>query len=248
MADPAIFLTGTGTGAGKTVLGCALAAVWAGGGRAPRVFKPAESGCERRGGTGSGSALHPADAFALQSAAGDMRPLEEICPYRYALPMAPAHAAEEEGDPPDLHRIAADIIGLLGEPGPLLVEGAGGLLVPLGPGARMIDIPVRCGLALLIAAPLGLGALNDTQLTVRAARAEGLSVAGIVLCDLTGEKSPAARRNPPAIEELTDAPLLGVFPHLPGIGLELEEGAAPGSAAAGRLLEAAGGIDFAALG
>jgi dethiobiotin synthetase len=243
MNDPAIFLTGTGTGVGKTVVGCALASLWAAAGRGPRVLKPAESGCAAREG-----GLHPRDAWALKVAAGDGRPLDEICPYRYGNPMAPAHAAEEEGGPPDIERIAETITALRSRPGPLLVEGAGGLLVPLGPGSRMIDIAARCGLALLIVAPLGLGALNDTQLTVRAARAEGLSVAGIVLNDRTGEDSPAARRNPAAIGELCDARLLGVFPYLSGIDAELERGAAPESQAAARLREAARGIDFAAIG
>jgi dethiobiotin synthetase len=207
------------------------------------VFKPAESGCpEGEGG------LHPRDAWALKMAAGDGRPLGAICPYRYALPMAPAHAAEEEGGPPEMERLEGTISALRARPGPILVEGAGGLLVPLGPGVRMTDLAKRCGLAILIVAPLGLGALNDTQLTVRAARAEGLSVAGIVLNDLSGEDSPAARRNPSAIEELCDARLLGVFPYLPGIGSALTEGVLPGSPAGARLREAARGVDFTGLG
>ncbi len=249
MADPAIFLTGTGTGVGKTVVGCALAALWAAQGRGPRVLKPAETGCARRG-----AGLHPADAWALREAAGDARPLEEICPHRYAPPMAPAHAAEEEGSaPPDPEAVARAVAALRQAPGPLLVEGAGGLLVPLAPGVQMIDLARRCSLALLVVAPLGLGALNAAQLTVRAARAEGLPVAGIVLNDLEGEETPAARRNPSAIEELCDAPLLGVFPHLPGIGDAIGggthpgSGARPGSAAADRLRRAAAALDLAAL-
>ncbi|MBI3128082.1 MAG: dethiobiotin synthase [Candidatus Tectomicrobia bacterium] len=243
MPDPAIFLTGTGTGVGKSVVGCALAAAWAARGLGPRVFKPAESGCERRGG-----ALHPEDAWTLRQAAGDPRPIEEVCPYRYALPLAPAHAAEEEGNPPDAGRLLGMIAALRRAPGPLLVEGAGGLLVPLAPGLQMIDLARGAGLGLLIVAPVGLGTLNHTQLTVRAARAEGIPVAGIVLNDLTGEDTPAARRNPGAIEELCGAPLLGVFPHLPGIGAELRRGAGPGTPAAARLAEAAERLDLAALG
>ena len=68
-----------------------------------------------------------------------------------------------------------------------------------------------------------------------------------ILNDLTGERSPAARRNPSAIEELCDAPLLGVFPYLPGVSAALAEGAPPGSAAAARLRRAAGALDLAAL-
>ncbi len=243
MADPAIFVTGTGTGVGKTVIGCALAARWAAAGRGPRVFKPAESGCER-----GDEGYHPADAWALRTAAGDDRPLTEICPYRFGLPMAPAHAAEIEGGAPRLEMIVDAIFGLRARPGPLLVEGAGGLLVPLAPDALMSDIVARCDMALLVVAPLGLGTLNHTQLTVRAARAEKISVAGIVLNDLTGESTRAIRRNPSAIEELCDAPLLGVFPYLEGIGAALREGAAPGSEAAARLLGAARAVDFSALG
>ncbi|MBT3351974.1 MAG: dethiobiotin synthase [Nitrospinaceae bacterium] len=243
MADPAIFLTGTGTGVGKTVVGCALVSLWASIGRMPRVLKPAESGCEKIDGS-----LYPLDAVALKQAAGDERPIDEICPYRYALPMAPAHAAEEEGSTPDIAQIEEIVSGLKKQPGPLLVEGAGGLLVPLARGVLMSDLARRCDLKLLIVAPLGLGTLNDTQLTVRAARAEGLSIAGVVLNDLTGEDSPAARRNPCAIEELTGVRLLGVFPRLPEIESEIREGVGVGSRAAKRLREAVGKIDFSSLG
>ncbi len=243
MGDPAIFLTGTGTGVGKTVVGCALVSLWASSGRKARVFKPVESGCGQIDGS-----LYPVDAVALKQAGGDERPIDEICPYRYALPMAPAHAAEEEGNPPDIDHIEEIVSELKKQPGPLLVEGAGGLLVPLARGVLMSDLVKRCDLTLLIVAPLGLGTLNDTQLTVRAARAEGLSVAGVVLNNLTGDDSPAARRNPSAIEELSDTRLLGVFPHLPEIETEIREGVCAGSRAAERLREAAGWIDFSSLG
>lgn len=239
MPDPAIFLTGTGTGVGKTVVGCALAAHWAAAGRRPRVLKPAETGCARKGGE-----LFPADAWALKEISGDPRPMTEICPYRYAAPMAPAHAAETEGAPPDLDAIEEAIAALRSSPGPLLVEGAGGLLVPLAPGAQMIDLAVRCRLTLLIVAPLGLGTLNDTQLTLRAARAEGLPVAGIILSDLDGEETPAARRNPAAIEALCDAPLLGVFPHLPGVRDLLYGSQEELETAREKLLRATEGIRF----
>ena len=242
LSSPALFLTGTGTGVGKTVVGCALLAAWAARGLKPRVLKPAESGCGRKEGK-----LHPADAWALREAAGDPRPLDEVCPYRYALPLAPAHAAEQEGRPPDADRLLQMIAALRETHAPLLVEGAGGLLVPLAPGVQMIDLARRAGLRLVIVAPLGLGTLNHTQLTVRAAGAEGIPVAGIVLNDFTGEDTPAARRNPAAIQELCGAPLLGVFPHLPGIGEEIRRGARPGTPAAARLVEAAGRLDLGKL-
>lgn len=243
MAEPAIFITGTGTGVGKTIVGCALAARWAADGRRPRVLKPVESGCER-----IHEKYHPSDAHALKTVSGDRRSLTDVCPYRFGLPMAPAHAAEIEGRMPEPERIVDGILSLRSRPGPLLVEGAGGLLVPLAPGVLMSDIVTRSSLNLLVIAPLGLGTLNDTQLTVRAAQAENISVAGIVLNDLTGEDTQASRRNPSAIQELCDVPLLGVFPYLEGIDEILRGDASPGSELAVRLLEAGSHVDFSALG
>ncbi len=244
MPDPAVFVTGTGTGVGKTVAGCVIAARWAARGRTPRVMKPAESGCAAEAGR-----LIPRDALALRSASGDARPLEEICPCRYRAPLAPAHAAEREGAPPDIARLAASIATLRKEDGPLLVEGAGGLLAPLAPGVFMLDLAKRSGLPLLIVAPLGLGAINHTLLTAREARRGGLEIAGVILSDVDGEATPAAARNPAAIEELCgeDAPLLGVIPHLAGADETLPR-AAPGSAAAGRLLALARNLRLDALG
>lgn len=244
MPDIAIFLTGTGTGAGKTVAGCVIAAHWAKQGRNPRVMKPAESGCALEDGR-----LVPRDALALKAAAGDPRPLEEICPYRYEIPLTPAHAAEREGAPPDVKRIVGSIEALKKERGPVLVEGAGGLLAPLAPGVLMSDLARRANLPLLIVAPLGLGTINHTLLSVREAVRQGLRVLGVILSDMTGEATPAAERNPAAIAELcgANAPLLGVIPHLAGAN-EIIARAAPGSEAAGEILRLGQGLKLDALG
>ena len=244
MSEPAFFLTGTGTGVGKTVAGCVIAARWAASGKRPRVMKPAESGCAPEAGR-----LVPRDALALRTASSDARPLAEICPYRYRAPLAPAHAAEREGAPPDVDRLAASITALKKEGGPLLVEGAGGLLAPLAAGVFMGDLARLAGLPLLIVAPLGLGAVNHTLLTAREAKREGLEIAGVLLCDVDGEATPAAARNPAAIRELCgeDAPLLGVIPHLAGVD-DLLPRTAPGSEAAERLLSLARGLRLDAPG
>lgn len=235
MSDIAIFLTGTGTGVGKTVAGCVIAAHWAAQGLDPRVVKPAESACVLKDGR-----LVPRDALALKTAAGDPRPIDEICPYRYEVPLTPAHAAEREGEPPDVGGIVAQVEALKEEGKPLLVEGAGGLLAPLAEGVLMIDLARRANLALVIVAPLGLGAINHTLLSVREARRQGLRLLGVILSDTTGEATPATERNPAAVAELcgADAPLLGVIPYLAGVD-ETMAGAAPGTEAAGRLLRLA---------
>ena len=129
-----LFVTGTDTGCGKTTVACAIARAAREAGLRVRVLKPVETGCV--GGV-------PADATALGEAAGDERPLEELCPYRLALPAAPEIAARQERveiDPDALQRAfasAADGADLV------LVEGAGGLRVPIraGPGAH--DNPAR---------------------------------------------------------------------------------------------------------
>ena len=244
MSDIAIFLTGTGTGVGKTVAGCVIAARWAAEGRSPRVMKPAESGCSREGGR-----LVPADALALKTAAGDPRPLEEICPYRYEIPLTPAHAAEREGAPPDLESIAGSIEALKKERGPLLVEGAGGLLAPLAEGVLMSDLARLGDLPLLLVASLGLGTINHTLLSVREAKRQGLAILGVILSDTTGEAAPAAERNPAAIAELcgADAPLLGVIPYVEGVD-EIIARAAPGTGDAGRLLRLGQDLNLDALG
>ncbi len=244
MSDIAIFLTGTGTGVGKTVAGCVVAARWAAEGNSPRVMKPAESACALVDGR-----LVPRDALALKTAAGDPRPLDEICPYRYEVPLTPAHAAEREGAAPDLERIVAQVEALKEEGNPLLVEGAGGLLAPLAGGVLMSDLALAASLPLVLVAPLGLGTINHTLLSVREAKRQGLRVLGVILSDTTGEATPAAERNPSAVAELcgADAPLLGVIPYLAGVD-EIMARAAPGSGAAGELLRLAEGLKLDALG
>ena len=244
MSDIAIFLTGTGTGVGKTVAGCVIAARWAAEERSPKVMKPAESGCAREGGR-----LVPTDALALKTAAGDPRPLDEICPYRYEIPLTPAHAAEREGTPPDLESIAGSIEALKKEGGPLLVEGAGGLLAPFAEGVLMSDLALAANLPLVLVAPLGLGTINHTLLSVREAKRQGLEILGVILSDTTGVATPAAERNPAAVAELcgADAPLLGVIPHLAEVD-EIIARAAPGTEAAGRLLRLAEGLRLDVLG
>ena len=244
MSDIAIFLTGTGTGVGKTVAGCVIAAHWAAQGLDPRVMKPAESDCALVDGS-----LVPRDALALKTAAGDPRPLDEICPYRYEVPLTPAHAAEREGEPPDLERIVAQVEALKEEGNPLLVEGAGGLLAPLTEDALMSDLALAANLPLVLVAPLELGTINHTLLSVREAKRQGLTILGVILSDTTGEATPAAERNPAAVAELcgADAPLLGVIPYLEGVDGIIAR-ATPGTGDAGRLLRLGQDLNLDALG
>jgi len=117
----ALLVTGTDTGVGKTFVACALATALRQRGRRVAVMKPVETGVEGE----------PADALALRAAAADPAPLGDICPYRLRAPLAPAVAARLEGVTIDVARLVALVARRRQDADVLLVEGAGGLLVPL---------------------------------------------------------------------------------------------------------------------
>jgi dethiobiotin synthetase len=195
----AIFVSGTDTGCGKTRVGCALARGLRAAGRRVRVLKPVETGCAERGG-----ALVPSDALALAAAAGDDSPLEQLCPYRLRLAAAPEVAARAEGVELDRQRISAALARARAGADCVLVEGAGGLLVPLGPDLDMAGLARRLGLPLLIVARARLGTLNHTLLTLEAAAARGLRVLGVAISHTDPELPDAERRNLDALHALLE--------------------------------------------
>jgi dethiobiotin synthetase len=201
----ALFVTGTDTGVGKTFVACALAAALRARGRRVAVMKPIETGVDGE----------PEDALRLRAAAGDAAPLDEICPYRLRAPVAPALAARLEGVAIDVERIAALIARRAAEADVLLVEGAGGLLVPVAGGTTWAEVAARCRLPLLIVAANRLGTINHCALTARAAVAAGLSVRGFVLSQPGPAADLSAATNAAAVSELTGLPILGVLGHLP---------------------------------
>jgi dethiobiotin synthetase len=172
-----LFVTGTGTGVGKTVLSAALLAAIAAAGEQVSTHKPVVTGMDDPPGE------WPPDHELLARVAG-MTP-EEVAPLRYGPAVSPHLAAELAGEHVDPGRIvatagealrSADARGAV-----LIVEGVGGLLVPLTEGFSVRDLAARLGLPLVIAAPPGLGTINHTLLTLEAARAAGLEVRAVVL-------------------------------------------------------------------
>lgn len=166
-------VTGTDTGVGKTLVTCALlAALRARGLRVPGM-KPVETGIvERHAGT---------DAARLRRAAGDVDDPADVCPVTYAEPLAPLVAARRAGRPVDLAALDAAHARLARLADGVVVEGAGGLLVPFADGVDLADLALRwqCGLVLVAADRLGV--LNHTLLTVREAARRGLRVHAVVL-------------------------------------------------------------------
>ncbi len=202
-----IFLTGTDTGCGKTRVGVALAGAARAQGLRVRVLKPVETGCEERNG-----ALVPADAIRLAEAAEDRRELDLICPYRLRVPAAPDVAARKQGVEIDPARIEKLYREAAAQADLVLIEGAGGLLVPLGPGLDMAGLARRSGWPLLLVARARLGTLNHTLLSLEAARTRGLRVLGVVVSQTTPELPDAERANLEGLLARLPVPFLGELP------------------------------------
>lgn len=212
MAVRGVFVTGTDTGVGKTAVAGALAAALAARGVPVGVMKPVETGLApsaRDAGRGDG-------AF-LRACAGVADPPSLVTPLCYEAPLAPAVASRLEGR---ANNPAADLASLdaahreLAARHPfLVVEGAGGLAVPLAGAFTMADLARRLGLPLLVVARPGLGTINHTVLTVAYARQKGVPVVGVVLNGLrAGAAGRAELTNPAAIEEQAAVPVLAVLP------------------------------------
>lgn len=169
---PGVFVTGTGTEVGKTVVAAVIARTLAAAGRAVAVYKPAVTGLGEEG---------EPDQALLRRAAGSAQSDAEIAPYRYDPPASPHLAAALAGEriDPEVLRQAARAAGEGAEA--LVCEGVGGLLVPLSDDYLVRDLAVDLGLPLVIAASPGLGTINHTLLTVESARAAGLEVRAVVL-------------------------------------------------------------------
>ena len=204
-----LFVTGTDTGCGKTAVACALARAARAAGLRVRVLKPVETGCE----TGPDGELVPADALALARAAGDDAPLERICPYPLKLPVAPELAADAEGVTIEVARLEKAYAAASSDADWVIVEGAGGLRVPLAPGLEMGDLALRLDLPLLVVCRARLGTLNHTLLTLEAAERRGLRIAGVVVSHTEPDLSAADRANLAHLLDRLPAPCLGELAH-----------------------------------
>jgi dethiobiotin synthetase len=187
------FVTATDTGVGKTFVTAALAAALRARGHDIAVFKPVQSGA------------------TADDPSGDAALLGADCVYAFAAPLAPLVAARAEGRTIELEPILARAGELAREHELLLVEGAGGLLVPLADDLDVADLAVALGLPLVVVARAGLGTVNHTLLTIEAARARGLEIAGIVL---NGKSDESTADNAALIEAGSGVRVLAQIPRL----------------------------------
>jgi dethiobiotin synthetase len=190
-----LFVTGTGTEVGKTVVAATLARTAAAAGRDVRVFKPAVTGLDEAG---------EADHELLRRAADSPQTDAEIAPYRYGPPMSPHLAADLAAETVDPERLRAAAERAAGDGDFLVCEGVGGLLVPLCASPRYLvrDLAVDLQLPLVVAASPGLGTINHTLLTLEAARGAGLAIAAVVLTPWPRRPGPVEESNRETIASL----------------------------------------------
>ena len=203
----AIFIGGTDTGVGKTFFTCGLARLLKSCGYRVGVMKPAETGCDMRDG-----ALYPEDAWRLREASGCADTIEKICPYRLPEPLAPSIAAERAGVKIDIGHLLTVLAEIKAAHDITLIEGAGGLMVPLLPSYTFADFARVAKLPVIVVAANKLGAINHLLLTLEHASCKGLTLLGYVLTRLSNEDSLAADTNREVLAGLTGVACLGELP------------------------------------
>ncbi|AJY77619.1 dethiobiotin synthase [Paenibacillus beijingensis] len=204
-----IFVTGTDTGVGKTVVTAALAAALRAEGLQAGVWKPVQSGAP----LGRGET----DAERLLQAAGIGERPEAVAPFTFAAPLTPMLAARQEGVTLTLDAIVAAGAPLADRYEALLVEGAGGVAVPLTEEALVADLIAQLALPTLIVARSGLGTINHTLLTAALLRSRGVPVAGVILNDsgpTDPQEDPSVATNAELIERYGGLKVLGRFPRV----------------------------------
>jgi dethiobiotin synthetase len=213
-----LFITGTGTGVGKTYVGALVARALRHSGKRVGVYKPVASGCDR-----SGNELISPDAVALWEGAGQPASLSQVCPQVFSAPLAPHLAARAEGKRVDSKLLRNGIKFWLDCSDIVIVEGAGGLMSPISDDDYNADLAADFGFPLLVVAENVLGTINATLQTLITARshpegtrqgawnksAKPLSVAGVVLNSPRPiVDDPSTESNASELARRCDAPLL----------------------------------------
>ena len=203
-STPGVFVTGTSTEVGKTVVAAVVARTLAAEGKRVAVFKPAVTGLEEEAET---------DHELLRRASGSTQTDEEIAPYRYQPPASPHLAAALAGEEIDPERLREAACAAAAGADAIACEGVGGLLVPLTPSYLVRDLAADLGYPLVIVASPGLGTINHTLLTLESARAAGLEVAAVVLNPWPEEPTEIEHDNRQTITDLGNV-RVETLPHL----------------------------------
>ena len=232
-----VFITGTDTGVGKTLVATALAVCLTRRGLSVGAMKPVETGYGGEDAAGS-------DAARLCAATGMTDPVEAMSPYRFPDPLAPIDAARRAGATIRIQKILAAFRMLAARHDLMLVEGAGGVLAPISGQADMRDLIERIGLPVLVVGRTAIGGVNHVLLTVEALVQRRIVIAGIIL-NRTKDAAPATADGMQEsstlalLRERSGAPVVGPVPYEPLLRQSWEQGlaAVAGSAAISELAD-----------
>lgn len=198
------FVTGTDTDVGKTLISCALLYAFADQGVSTAGFKPVAAGCDADG--------HNEDAQRLRMAGNVQTSYGQVNPYCFPQAIAPHLAARQEDIRIDLSHIVTSCHALQALADIVIVEGAGGFVVPLNDTQDSGDLAEQLGLPIILVVGMRLGCLNHALLTVQAIAARGLVLAGWV-ANCVDEQMAMRDENIAALQQRIAAPLLGIVPH-----------------------------------
>ena len=215
-----LFITGTGTGVGKTYVTALIARALRAAKVRVGVYKPVASGCETR----DGSLVSP-DAVALWEEAGRPGSLERVCPQMFAAPLAPHLAARAEGRRVDPKLLRAGLEYWRETSEVVLVEGAGGLMSPISDDDYNADLAAEFGFPLVVVAANELGVINATLQTLitAATYCDGLDVAGVVLNSVVRRDDDASvESNADELARRCVPPLLATVEHGGGFDREVD--------------------------
>lgn len=205
-----IFITGTDTGVGKTYVAVGFIGAVKEKGLSVCPLKPVETGCRvKKGG------LIPQDTLRLVRASGVKEPMGLVNPFRMRSPLAPSVASEVEGVAIDKKRIISSYTRMRRKYDLTVVEGAGGIMVPVRGKYLFLHLIRDLNIPLVIVVRPGLGTINHTLLTIASAMNEKLKVLGVVInYAVKKRKGLADKTNPAIIEKLGGVPVLGTVPYL----------------------------------
>ncbi len=209
MKYPGVFITGTDTGVGKTVITSALTRALLNSGIDVGVMKPVETGC-----ASGPKGLIPTDSEFLIKAARSKDPRKLITPYTMHAPVAPCEAAEMEGVEIMEEYIRDCYLQLQKKHDFMVVEGAGGLMVPIYQRFLVSDLVQLLELPIILVARPNLGTINHSLLSIRFAQSEGIKTLGFVINRRNDEIRLAEEKTPMIIENLSGIPFLGIKPYI----------------------------------
>jgi dethiobiotin synthetase len=205
-----LFITGTDTGVGKTVVAAAIIKALHLQGIHACGMKPIETGCSRVGNT-----LYPSDGMFLKKVARMDEHIGFVTPYCFENPVAPSLASEMEGKAIHIPLITEKFQALLERYPAVVVEGIGGILVPIKKDYFVVDLIRELDLPLVIVARPSLGTINHTLLTIDYALGKGIKVSGVIInFSRPPESTVAENTNPLLLEQICPVPVVGIFPHL----------------------------------